>query len=113
MTKTNPHDFYAAKGKKRTNITLSPETVAFSNEIAKSQNKLTQGDVFDAVFAMIKDNPDLLQRCQPYIDKVLAEKSKNAQKLGRPKKKTTDLKKALDEASAEELEEIQNILNHA
>lgn len=85
MANTDPKEFYAEKGLKRTTITLRPSTVEFLGSKAKQFTKevkiATQGELVDVMAQLYATNPQFAEMMNQGMTKLLA--NKEVQKVGR------------------------------
>lgn len=85
MANTDPKEFYAEKGLKRTTITLRPSTVEFLGSKAKQFTKevkiATQGELVDVMAQLYTTNPQFAEMMNQGMTKLLA--NKEVQKVGR------------------------------
>ncbi|HEO0817018.1 hypothetical protein WKH82_17385 [Acinetobacter baumannii] len=82
---TDPKEFYAEKGLKRTTITLRPSTVEFLGAVAKQFTKeiksTTQGELVDVMAQLYATNPQFAEMMNKGVTDLLA--NKEMQKSGR------------------------------
>lgn len=82
---TDPKEFYAEKGLKRTTITLRPSTVEFLGSKAKQFTKeikiATQGELVDVMAQLYATNPQFAEMMNQGMTDFLA--NKEVQKVGR------------------------------
>lgn len=85
VANTDPKEFYAEKGLKRTTITLRPSTVEFLGSKAKQFTKevkiATQGELVDVMAQLYATNPQFAEMMNQGMTKLLA--NKEVQKVGR------------------------------
>lgn len=85
MANTNPKEFYAEKGLKRTTITLRPSTVEFLGSKAKQFTQevkiATQGELVDVMAQLYATNPQFAEMMNKGMMELLA--NKEVQKVGR------------------------------
>lgn len=85
VANTDPKEFYAEKGLKRTTITLRPSTVEFLGNKAKQFTKevkiATQGELVDVMAQLYESNPQFAEIMNQGMMEFLA--NKEVQKVGR------------------------------
>lgn len=85
MANTDPKEFYAEKGLKRTTITLRPSTVDFLGNKAKQFTKeikiATQGEFVDVMAQLYATNSQFAEMMNQGMEEFLA--NKEVQKAGR------------------------------
>lgn len=85
VANTNPKEFYAEKGLKRTTITLRPSTVEFLGSKAKQFTQevkiATQGELVDVMAQLYATNPQFAEMMNQGMMELLA--NKEVQKVGR------------------------------